>query len=107
MRMASSVISMIFPKTMSPAFTGGRSRGGPCFFSFFLSRSLGAAFSSVASGAGAPPAAVSSPRCGSRLGGGFFAVEGFLLATPAALLLLAGVPAWPGCASAPAEAPSS
>ena len=29
MRIASSVISMILPKTMSPALTGGRSRGGP------------------------------------------------------------------------------
>ena len=51
MRIASSVISMILPKTMSPALTGGRSRGGPtCFFFSGLGRRSGR--SAVASAAG-------------------------------------------------------
>ncbi len=62
MRIASSVISMILPNTMSPPLTGGRSRGGPCFFSrFFFSRGLGAACSSADLARWAPRRLASSP----------------------------------------------
>jgi len=67
MMIASGVMSMIFPKTMSPAFTGGRSRGGPCFFSFFLSRGFGAACSSVASVVPSGDTSSPVPRAAPRL----------------------------------------